>query len=228
MHHTFRQFESRHRGIVRSGFTLLELMLVLSILVAMGAIMTPMLGVLFERQKLKGAATEIRLRFEQARLEAMRTGQTQVFECVPETASFTFKPLVLQSETSNAGVGATVLSGGTMVEVQENGFLSSADPDMGEAEELEGEIKFVSCVVAPDMRAYSVAQDSTTSGVVGVNDLSTSTVGQRVLFYADGSTSSAEVQLKSPRGDIRAVQIRGLTGHSKVIKVSNVAADEAE
>ncbi|MCA9126417.1 MAG: prepilin-type N-terminal cleavage/methylation domain-containing protein [Planctomycetales bacterium] len=225
MSHAIPTSSSKVGNNPRSAFTLLELMLVLAILVAIGAIMTPSLGEIFERQKLKGAANEIRLRFEQARLEAMTTGQTQVFECVLESGSFSVKPLILQSDAVDAGAGATLVSGGNLVETQENGFVTAADATQDALEELENQITFVSCVVATDVRAFSTAQEAQ-SGAIGLNDLSTMTMSQRILFYPDGSTSSAEVQLKNSRGDIRAVQIRGLTGASQSLAVLDVPSGE--
>ena len=212
----------------RSGFTLLELMLVLAIIAAIGAIVTPSLGAMWERSKLRGATDALRLRWDQARLEAMRTGQNQVFECEPGTGNFSVKPLVLQADTTTAGTGATLLSGGALVETQDNGFMTSADTEEFQGETLEETITFVHCLVVGDMRAYSITQESL-SGGSGVNDLNTSNIGQRVIFYADGSTSTAEVQIKNSRGDVKAVQMRGLTGHTRSIEVSNVASgDEAQ
>jgi Tfp pilus assembly protein FimT len=69
------------------------------------------------------------------------------------------------------------------------------------------------------MRAYATAQEAQVSGN---SDVSTQNMGQTVIFYPDGSASTAEVQIQNERGDIRAVQIRGLTGHSRVVDISNV------
>lgn len=205
----------------RRGFTLLELMLVLAILVTLGAIAAPRLVDVFERQKLNGSASNLRLAFDQARLDAMQTGQAQVFACTLESNEYTIKPLMLQSDMANAGAGATVMtSAGTVVETQDTGMVQAADlSEVSEAEKLEEDISFVSCNVASDMRAYAVAQESQSSGT---GDMSTQTVNSQIIFYPDGSTSTAEVQIKNNRGDVRAVRIRGLTGHSKIVALLNV------
>ncbi len=192
----------------------------LAIIATIGAIALPRLDQILERQKLRGAASEMRLAWDTARLEAMRTGQAQVFNCLPGTGTYTVQPLVLQSDTANVGSGATVmLQGGAMAETQSNGFLTSADSTDAQAKELGDEILFVSCNVASDMRAYAMAQDSQSSGA---GDINTQTVGQAVIFYPDGSTSTAEVRIQNERGDVRGVQIRGLTGHTRVVDISNV------
>lgn len=204
------------------GFTLLELMLVLSIIALIGAIAVPRLEQVFERQKLRGSANELRLVWDTARLDAMRTGQAQVFQCAPGTGSYTVKPLVLQSDITSAGAGATVmLSGGSVAETTENGLLTSVDPTDSDTRELEERIEFVSCMVLADMRSYNAARDAQATGMAEVD---TQSISQVVLFYPDGSTSTAEVRIQNERGDVRAVQIRGLTGHSRVLDISNAAS----
>jgi prepilin-type N-terminal cleavage/methylation domain-containing protein len=213
-------------GQLRAAFTLLEIMLVLAIIAIMSAIAVPRMESIYERQKLRGMANELRLIWDTARLDAMRTGQAQVFQCVPESGSYSVAPLILQSDQSSAGAGATVmLSGGSVAETQSNGFLTAADPTLKSAKELEQGIVFVSCQVVGSQRAYAVAQDAQTSGN---NDVNTQTVGQAVIFYPDGSTSTAEVRIQNERGDMRAVQLRGLTGHSRVLDVLNVPSQVDE
>lgn len=115
---------------------------------------------MFERQKLRGAANDLRLVWDEARITAMRTGQTQVFNCVPETGSYTVKPLMLQSDATDVGEGATVmLSGGVTGETASNGLLTAADPTLAESKSLAESITFVSCLVVGNMRAYATARN---------------------------------------------------------------------
>lgn len=213
----------RRRTRGQAAFTLLELLLVLTLIVAISAVAVPRLGEVLDRQRLNGSANDLRLKWDRARLEAMRTGQAQVFECQLETGKFTIKPLVLQGDITNAGAGADVmLNGGQVVETQASGFFGASNlAEDSEAEELESNITFLSLNVAGDMRSYALAQEAQTSGL---GDVNTNSITQQVIFYPDGSTSTAEVQLKNPRGDVRAIQIRGLTGHCRVVAISNVAS----
>ena len=73
-----------------------------------------------------------------------------------------------------------------------------------------------------DWKAYNVAQQSTTGQV------STMSIGQIIIFYPDGSTSNAEVRLQNARGELRAVRLRGLTGHVKVLTIKNVSSAEGD
>lgn len=212
----------RFRITSRTGFTLLELILVLAIMVLLGALAVPRLNDVFERQKLNGAASDLRLAWEEARLQALRTGQAQVFECIVGTNEYSLKPLVLQSDSANAGSGATVMTGaGTLVEAQDSGYYAAADLSAAETKKLEEAISFLSCQVASDLRAYTVAQEAQSSGM---GDVSTQSVSHQVIFYPDGSTSTAEVQIENTRGDVRAVRMRGLTGHSRIVALVNVAS----
>lgn len=211
---------------LRQAFTLLEIMLVLSIIAIIGAIAVPRLTHVYERQKLRGMANEMRLVWDSARLRALQTGQSQVFQCLPASGTYSVTALVLQSDSVNAGAGATVmLSGGNLAQTQASGFLTAAEPKLASAKELEDGVVFVSCQVVGSQRAYAISQDAQASGNTDVNS---QTLNQSVIFYPDGSTSTAELRIQNERGDVRAIQLRGLTGHSRVVDISNVPeqADE--
>jgi prepilin-type N-terminal cleavage/methylation domain-containing protein len=216
-----------HRGSVvgRRGFTLLELMLVLAIIAAIGAIAFPAFHGVLDRQRLQASAEKIRLELDRARLLAMKTGQAQMFECAPGQGKFSVHPLTQQSDITNAAEGAKVLTQfGTVAETAENGLLLATDQSAlsGDVKELEEKITFVSCVVATDSRAYTLAQQSMSGQV------STTNVGQIIVFYPDGSTSNAEVRLQNERGEVRAVRLRGLTGHVKILTITNVSSAEGD
>lgn len=219
--------ERSHRVITtcRNGFTLLELMLVLAIIAAIGAITFPAFSNVFERQRLQASAEKIRLELDRARLLAMRTGQAQMFECAIGQGKFSVHPLSQQSDLTNTGDGAKVVTQfGVVAETTESGVLMAAEPNAltGDVKDLEEKITFVSCVVATDSRAYNLAQQSMAGQV------STANVGQVIIFYPDGSTSNAEVRLQNSRGEVRAVRLRGLTGHVKVLTVTNVSSAEGD
>ena len=209
----------------RSGLTLLELMLVLALLVLIGSLIVPRLGDIFERQRLNNSAADLRLIWDDARLEAMQTGQSQVFSCNLETNQYSVKPLMLQSDALDAGAGAQIAVSGGVMETTSAGIAIAADTsELTDVDELDEKIKFISCRVAGDARAYQVAQEAQQTNVG--NDLTTQNLNQQVIFYPDGSTSTAEVQIQNERGEIRAIRIRGLTGHSQIIDLLNVASDD--
>jgi prepilin-type N-terminal cleavage/methylation domain-containing protein len=206
---------------VRSAFTLLELLLVLTILVVIGSMAIPAFDRMMERQRLRSAADEMRLAWDGAKITAMRTGQAQVFTCELGSNGYLIEPLVLHDDVNNIGEGATMLSGGVAVETSSStyGMTTTAANTTDLAKKLDESLQFVSCVVAGDLRAFSLAQSGETASVNIEN------VNQSVIFYPDGTTSTAELRLQNERGDSVGVQIRGLTGHTKMLAF--VGAGEA-
>lgn len=78
----------------RSGFTLLELLLVLALMVAAVAAALPSLRTSFSNQRLQKAAEQIRAEWTRARARAIKTGQTQVFRHTLYSRRFLTTPLV--------------------------------------------------------------------------------------------------------------------------------------
>lgn len=200
-------------------------MLVLAIIAMLGAIAAPRFTDLFERQKLRAATETIRLAWEDARLDAMRTGQAQVFRCELGTGNYSVNPLVLQSDLQTAGTGASMMSAGGMLRTEQfdgpggSQVSTVAAQPQQEGKALDEGMSFLSCRAVGDLRALSTAQESTTSGT---GELNTQNMATQVIFYPDGSTNTAEVRLRNDRGEARAVRIRGLTGHTSIVPLQNV------
>lgn len=203
---------------MRRAFTLLELLLVLAILVTIGAIAAPMLDRAFERQKLRGAAEQVRMAWEDAKLKALKTGQAQVFQCQLDTGTYTIQPLILHDDVNNVGSGATLITGGVAVQTSNTTFglaTDAADKSQFGSMQLDESVTFMTCQVATDSRTYSLAMS-------GSGGLTAASVGKIVVFYPDGTTSTAETLLRNQRGEVTGVQIRGLTGHSKILGLGSV------
>lgn len=201
------------QGTSRAAFTLLELILVLAIMVAIGAIVAPSFGEAFLRQRLQSSADRLRGDWERARLTAMKTGQTQMFSCVLGSRDYVIEPYLQGEDMTNASAGATVVTtGGSIAEQNAQGMLTSPTPSQSQesGRQLEEDVSFVSCTVNADMRAVTIAQSQ--GGLAGIN-----AANQMVLFYPDGSTSTAEVIVQLSNGAQRAVRMRGLTGTTQVL-----------
>lgn len=195
-----------------AAFTLLELILVLAILVTIGAVVAPSVGDAFLRHRLQSSADRLRGHWDRARLTAMKTGQIQVFRCTLGSNTYSVQPYMASDDVLNASAGATVVtSGGTVAEATSQGTLTAPSSSSAVEEKLEEQITFVSCAVNSDMRAMSVAQSQ--GGLAA-----TTSVNQTVMFYPDGSTSTAEIIIQNADGAQRAVRMRGLTGTTQVLK----------
>src|SRR5689334_2915931 len=75
-----------------AAFTLLEVVLTLSILVAMAAMTWPLIHGVFQSQKLRTAADRVVSGFNKARSLAMESGEPQAFRFQVGAASFTIEP----------------------------------------------------------------------------------------------------------------------------------------
>ncbi|MGN6133646.1 MAG: pilus assembly FimT family protein [Aureliella sp.] len=200
----------------RSAFTLIEIVLVLAILVALGAMVAPSFNEAFLRQRLQSSADRLRSQWDRARLTAMKSGQSQVFACVLGTGDFSIEPYASSADILNASVAPTGMAAGG-VGVGMSPMVAGAAPAVvppapvaTEPLHLDEEITFVSCAVSSDMRAMTVAQAEGGMAAVGA-------MNQSVMFYPDGSTSTAEVIIQDVHGKQRAVRMRGLTGSTQVL-----------
>ncbi len=222
----------------RQGFTLLEILLVLALMVAMAAMVIPALFV-FDDEYLRQAADQVRGDWSAARVEAMTSGLTQVFRYEIESGEYVIQPwegddALLEASggtSSSGGVTQGNFSGDTTGFGARSGGLGPVAPGgagvagspynnpqnragsytAGSAvhqKTLPEEIKFASGQVGMDIRAVQVAD------AVG-----SSYLAPPILFYPDGTTSDAIVTLVNDQGDTITLQLRGLTG---IVQVSEI------
>lgn len=72
------------RRHARPGYTLLEMLVVLAVLLIIGAIIIPTISGLTGNTKVKGAADAVKARLLEARLNAMEQGRPYVFAISPD------------------------------------------------------------------------------------------------------------------------------------------------
>ncbi|MDZ4852923.1 MAG: prepilin-type N-terminal cleavage/methylation domain-containing protein [Pirellulaceae bacterium] len=203
---------------MRRAFTLIELLLVLSILVVALSVAVPTYESMITARKIFNAAENVRLELQKARLEAIKTGQAQAFRCQIGQTQFSVQSWLKASDSVEASAGATIvteLGQAFDTESTSSGVASdSVDPTAGQKAIEEG-VVFATADILNDMRAMSeqTVSDSLQSSVSGWS--------QPILFYPDGSTTTAHVVLQDVRGRRMAVQIRGLTGEVKILEVAS-------
>ena len=180
--------------------TLLELVLVLAVLVVVAALAVPALDRPLAAQRMKSAADLVRSTLTKSRVEAMRSGEVQLFRFLPETGEYQverfagLEGIVEQSDPTAAAVGASGLSGMLPEDIV---FLTA---DRAEAARDQ----------AVEMSQVSAAGEGGWS--------------QPIMFYADGTTSTARVLLRGEYGMSVDLFLRGLTGG---VQVGEVFVDEA-
>ena len=176
------------RGI-RSGFTLIEMILVVTVLVIIAAITVPMASDVVDSHRLRASADRVRAAFAEARNNAIRSGNEYAFYCKPNYRSFfvsKFDPLVKTNLPA--------------IPDEEEGTDGSTDTRRNL---LEIECTFAGEEISSDSRSQMFG-DSDVSGY------------QRILFYPDGTCQASRVYLKNEIGDVLRVDVRGLTGTSTV------------
>jgi prepilin-type N-terminal cleavage/methylation domain-containing protein len=100
-------FRKSARATTRRGYTLFEILLVMAILVTVGAIAVPIFRTSFEIERLRKGADMLRTAWAKARVHAMTTGQTFMFQFEYATSQFVVGPWENGAELTEAAGSAT-------------------------------------------------------------------------------------------------------------------------
>jgi prepilin-type N-terminal cleavage/methylation domain-containing protein len=193
---------------VRRGFTLIEVLLVLAVVVMLAAFTVPALDRPMAGQRLKQAADRVRTEWIRARLKAMSTGDTYIFRYVPNDCHYSIEVQPGPESTLDSfamGGGATLSGDGT----EAGSALAIVERAIPE------DCVFVDSETGLDTRADTVADTALASGP---SDAAWSTP---IIFYPDGTTSDARLVLRNKYDHEVVLSIRGLTG---VVTVGDVVA----
>jgi prepilin-type N-terminal cleavage/methylation domain-containing protein len=185
----------RHHAPGRAGFTMIEVLLVLALLVVVTALAWPMLQRPFANRRLYAAADLVRAGWCNARSGAIRSGHTYAFRYLPEGDRFCVQP------EDDSGAGGMSDASGSGVD----GTPMPSDDEYSQPVErtLPDGVKFVAGDTSTDAMADAGA-DMPPDG-----DASWS---EPILFYPDGTTSDAHLMLGNESGSAMEVTLRGLTG----------------
>jgi len=193
----------------RHAVTLVEVLLVLCLLVAIASIAWPSLERPLSNQRLRKAADLVRVVWGRARVRAMSTGETLVFRYSIEGDRYSVQRYA--GPESVTGAESTDGPAGTSDYETDPAFMLGSEP------RLPDKMTFLSGETATDVRAESLTLEEapTADGGQGWSD--------PILFYPDGSTSTATVVLRNEYDRSIELSLRGLTG---VITVGEVYSAE--
>ncbi|MEX0717246.1 MAG: prepilin-type N-terminal cleavage/methylation domain-containing protein [Planctomycetaceae bacterium] len=191
-----RAERSGARSFARSGFTLLELLLVLVILLAITGLVTLNVQGVYQRHRLRDAAETVRKHLATARLRAMDTGVVHFFQFEPGGGGYRVAPF----EPLAAGV-----DGAMLVPLPE---LVGALPET---------MRFDVPEVIENLVMLAVLSESG-FGNVGVTGepLASNAVAPPILFAPDGTATDAVLSVVDPQGGRLDISIRGLTGAATI------------
>ena len=208
-----------------SGFTLLELLLVLTLLVVVGGFASQALRGPMESQRLRRSSELLRIALGKARVKAMQSGQTQVFRYEIAGRRYQTQPLALDSEASEWGLDAFDQSDQLLQANDPNNpdlFAGTESKQVNTLAQLRYQLPegiiFQQGATEVDLR-MSLAQEE-----LATIDQTVQNWSQPILFYPDGSTSEARLFLSNQAGRrFIAIRLRSLTG---IPVVSGVLSEE--
>lgn len=194
----------------RSGFTLLELLLTLAVLAAITAVSIPHVGLLLGDRRLVRAGDQVQIEMNRLRVDAMRQGRVMMIEALTGGNSIRVKPFQSVADATEAidqtGSQSALLAGATQ------GSVVTLAADQAERlVELPAEVTIESVGVVSAARAAEIEQASLADQSAGWS--------RPILFYPDGSTSTAAIVLRHPTVGQLTVQLRGITGQATVSQV---------
>jgi prepilin-type N-terminal cleavage/methylation domain-containing protein len=226
----------------RRGFTLLELILVLALMVVIVTLAGTNLRSGFRQQRLRKAAEQVRTEWARARNEAIKRGRVQVFYHAQQGNQYLTMPQASLDDLPPEWIGDTSLTGGrsrtqgtnlpgaTRSFGQSSTGLASVNDPWGQ--ELAGHVRqrelptgvwFLGADVQFDQRSMiqlNQTVDPTAFGrpTAGLGSASTRADqwGMPIFFFPDGTTSTAQFVLINDHQEAVRVYLRGLTGLVRV------------
>lgn len=203
----------RRKAVRPAGFTLLEIMLVLALMVIVAGLSMAALQGPLDNQRLRKSGDIIRTEFSRARVAAMRTGRVQIFRYETGGRMFSVQPWVQAEDYLELG-------GEALPQNASAGGLNAAPLSMQQTavartNELPDKVSFAGGGTVQDVRAMLDEQELLGGGGLGQTGSLLSGSGMwssPILFYPDGTSSTAQVLLVNQRGYYVEVKLRGLTG----------------
>ena len=195
----------------RCGFTLLELVLTIAILVAVSALVVPMLGRPMAWQRMRKGSDQVRATWGSARVEAMTTGLIHSFRYVPGTGDYQlevwegFDPS-LEMTTDLGFTGETPVVSRSALPGEDLGMAPGVI-----SKRLPDGILFLGDNIEQDVRAEQAIAQQDVEASIGLTGPSWSVP---ILFYPDGTTSDASLTLINDYQEQLSLELRGLTGVS--------------
>ena len=195
----------------RTAFTLLELLLTLAVLAAIAAVSIPQVGLLMGDRRLVRAGDQLRVEMTRLRVESMREGRVMMLEAMLEGTSFRIKPFFSAADSVEA-FDQTGSQSGMLTGAQQGVFTTiTQDTTVEEIVELPEDVVVSAVGVVSAARAMEIEQLTIANQSEGWS--------HPILFYPDGSTSTAVVTLSNPTLGKVMVKIRGITGDVSVSEV---------
>ncbi|MCC6494607.1 MAG: hypothetical protein IT424_16470 [Pirellulales bacterium] len=204
----------------RPALTLIELLLVISLLVVMGSMTVPVFTGSFSHIRLRLAGDQIVSSWSQARRLAIETGTVHQFRFTPETGEYRIEPWLGDQEQSEQAAGRmddSVASAPESDDALQQGTGDSpeqpeAPNEREEAISLPADIVFHAGELAVEQ---PLAHERSVDSLVAREEEQSTPI----LFFPDGATSDASVVLANDRRQYVRVALRSLTGMGRASQI---------
>lgn len=210
----------------RGAFTLLELLLTLAVLAAIAAVTIPQLSGVLGDSRLTRSAEQLRVEMTRLRVRAMREGRTFILEAAPEAGEFRIRPFVTvadATESMSPSVAPSALLSGAKQDIAAVPIVEPVEP---KRIELPEGVVIADVQVASAIRGAMVEQ-RLAGGPMGGGPMGGGAPpggspvgggGRPILFYPDGSSSTAVVTLRHEKMGAIQVRLRGITADATIFE----------
>jgi len=189
----------------RAGFTLMEIVLVLGIMVAAAAMAIPFYHGTLKRERVRKAAGAIAADWNRTRATAIEKGETQLWMCMLADGTFSSSRYISSGGATNAEVTSMVAQN---TGLSPNSAVSG-DGSFGQSLPTGVSIGEFMVSEADTIVTMKLVSNSGQSG------------SATLLFYPDGTCSSARITVKGEGGTTMAVVINGMAGTVRTMRVES-------
>ena len=195
-----RVFALRTRG--RSGFTLLEMVLVLTIIVAVAAMAAPMFQGTMKTERLRKGVELVAADWVSTRATAMETGQPQVWVCQIGSSGYSSS-----TYSNNSGLSPTEATAAVVNTTGLSATESSASGGGDFGQSMPSGVSISEVLVSEGDSILTMSQMTN-------SDLGNATI----FFYPDGTSSSARLSVSDEEQRTMTVVMNGMAGTVRVLK----------
>jgi len=218
----------------KQGFTLLEVMLVLAILVVIASFSVRFTAALLANYRIRQSSEDIRAEWTRLRYKAMEDGHIYCFRFSFGDNQYRVDRVLdahFTAKFASPNDTAYHYSDDPLMDktidpdelTQEDYYLPEPDMEYGQTpislslkSELPKNCFFAACYVKPDARGHYY------EGPGGYTYGSGADWSQPILFYPDGTTSTATILIKYDQTRCIELHLRGLTG---AVAISSIGSE---